>query len=143
MVQIPQGGLIIMNDISVSEHEIEQTKALRICVRHSPCPKVCPRYKGLETREECARRIMEISADTIERQQYENVVLRGQVAGLTTERDAAVRDLKHNPCLSCMYNKMADECKQRIFGLGEDCHEWRGPCAENADAPEGAESEEP
>lgn len=63
--------------------------------------------------------------------------LKSEIIRLTAERDAAIHDLKRNPCLSCVYDQRKDECKARIFGLGDDCHEWIGLCAENA--PEGGD----
>jgi len=62
---------------------------------------------------------------------------QAEIATLKRERDAAVRDVKLHPCTSCVYNNKP-ECNPYSIATG-DCHEWRGPCDENA--PDGAESE--
>ena len=74
-----------------------------------------------------------------------------EIDRLTAERDAAVKDLKHNDnCDICAHGQTDLDCYFECEGCNEcacgkcrddDKWEWRGPCAENTEGSERCETD--
>lgn len=111
-------------DINNANTQIQEATALRICARTTPCPESCPRYVCNFSGAECARRLMESSADLIEHLHTEKAAKDAEIERLKGEIKRLGKWFSDNVVMLATH------------GIGGCCFMEDRPCAENT--PEGS-----